>query len=120
MFSSSGYRRHCTTKLENVSKKLVVESVKPLGFEHKVRSKMWRITRLLNFLLCFTTLAYGADNNRGDRTDVIIKNIMSNYDKSVHPNSDRADGAVQVEISLKPLALNIVSETFLSISELLS
>ena len=48
-------------------------------------------------------------NKRADETDTIIKKIMDGYEKGVHPNSNQKTGAVQVQIGVTPLALNIVS-----------
>ena len=48
-------------------------------------------------------------NKRADETDIIIKKIMDGYEKGVHPNSNQKTGAVQVQIGVTPLALNIVS-----------
>ena len=68
-------------------------------------------------------------NKRADETDIIIKKIMDGYEKGVHPNSNQKTGAVQVQIGVTPLALNIVSnylmdenphfEDLLSISHLI-
>ena len=59
----------------------------------------------LLLLLLFSIVQAG---NLGDQTDVIIKNIMNNYEVNAHPNSDRKDGSVMTRIGITPLSLNIV------------
>ena len=46
---------------------------------------------------------------KGDEADVIIRNILSNYEKAAHPNSERDDGAVVIQIGITPLSISIVS-----------
>ena len=53
---------------------------------------------------------------KGDEADVIIRNILSNYEKAAHPNSERDDGAVVIQIGITPLSISIVSLVFLKIS----
>ena len=48
---------------------------------------------------------------KGDEADIIIQNIMANYKMDAHPNSNRPDGAVTVQVAVNPLAINIVSKT---------
>ena len=68
---------------------------------------------LICLICCSTAFSFLVQaknqNKRADETDTIIKKIMDGYEKGVHPNSDQKTGAVQVQIGITPLALNIVS-----------
>ena len=68
---------------------------------------------LICLICCSTAFSFLVQaknqNKRADETDTIIKKIMDGYEKGVHPNSDQKSGAVQVQIGITPLALNIVS-----------
>ena len=67
------------------------------------------------FLIFFATRNLGVQgntNNKGDETDVIIKQIMNGYEKDTHPNSDAPNGAVTVRVGLTPLAIEMVRKTF--------
>ena len=55
---------------------------------------------------------------KGDEADVIIRNILSNYEKAAHPNSERDDGAVVIHIGITPLSISIVSVAFLKTQKL--
>jgi len=44
----------------------------------------------------------------GDESDLIIRTILANYEPQAHPNSDREDGAVEVEIGVNPLSFELV------------
>ena len=44
----------------------------------------------------------------GDEADLIIRTIFTNYEPQAHPNSDREDGAVQVEVGVNLLSVELV------------
>ena len=67
------------------------------------------------FLIFFATRKIGVQgntSNKGDETDVIIKQIMNGYEKNTHPNSDAPNGAVTVRVGLTPLAIEMVRKNF--------
>ena len=46
----------------------------------------------------------------GDESDLIIRTIFSNYESQAHPNSDREDGAVQIQVGFNPQAYELEME----------
>jgi hypothetical protein len=58
--------------------------------------------------------------SKSEETDRILSNIFTNYNKDVHPGSDRADGAVEVGVSIIPLFIDIVRSTNVFFLNLLS
>lgn len=44
----------------------------------------------------------------GDESDLIIRTIFSNYESQAHPNSNREDGSVQIQIGLNPQSYELV------------
>ena len=47
--------------------------------------------------------------SKSEEVDRILSNVFTNYNKDVHPGSDRVDGAVEVGLSVIPLFIDIVS-----------
>lgn len=67
--------------------------------------------RPLILLVAFSVTGGGRGvlgGNKGDEADLIIRTILTNYEPQAHPNSDRDDGAVVVDIDLSPLSISIV------------
>ena len=63
-------------------------------------------------MLLWTYLCEVIGGTKGDEADVIIRNILSNYEKAAHPNSAEESGAVVIQIGITPLSISIVSLIF--------
>ena len=53
--------------------------------------------------------------SKSDEVDRILSNVFTQYRKEVHPATNRNDGAIEVGLSIIPLFIDIVRETFLII-----
>ena len=72
-------------------------------FMHHLLKDLHKLLLCLILAIPFNSLANPFNSNRrgpnlGDETDVIIKNILSEYEKDAHPNSERSNGAVVVRV----------------------
>lgn len=69
-------------------------------------------------IICIVGPSMVHGGTKGDEADVIIRNIMSGYEKAAHPNSKRDDGAVEIQIGITPLSLSVDEENSVLTSHL--
>ena len=65
---------------------------------------MWKLCSIL--IMCMSEIVQAG--SLGDEADLIIRTIFTNYEPQAHPNSDREDGAVQVEVGVNLLSVELV------------
>ena len=84
-----------------------------LGFQRLCKLQLCKtmLSYHLKLFICATFINLApmiSAGEKGDQADLIIKQIMTDYEKTAHPNSKRADGAVVAQIGVSPLSISIV------------